>query len=356
MMVLAGDVGGTNARLALVELNGAGARIERESKYRSGDYPGLSPIVRRFREEVPISPDRACFGIACPVVGDDCTAPNLPWSINARKLAAEIGIAQTTIINDFVAAGYGIELLGPSDVVTLQEGSPTLHGPIALIGAGTGLGQGFLLWQEDHYRVLPSEGGHGDFAPRNKLQASMLQFLGRQFDRVSWERLLSGPGLSNIYRYLLVSEAAPEQAVVRAELEQEDPASVITRHGLARTDRLSHRALDLFCEILGAQAGNLALTVLATGGVYLGGGIAPRIVERLRSGPFLTAFRDKGRMSELMSRIPVHVIMNPRVGLLGAAAVAGRMEGREAGKREAGAAGADKREPRRSDVTTSMSP
>jgi glucokinase len=326
VIVLGGDVGGTNARLAIVELDGRTARITRERKYPSRDYPGLAPIVRRFCEEEGARPDRACFGIACPVVGDDCTAPNLPWTTNARHLAAEIEIPRTTIINDFVAVGYGIESLGPSDLATLQEGKPEPQGPIALIGAGTGLGQGFLLWEKDHYRVLASEGGHGDFAPRGALQAGLLQFLGRQFDRVSWERLLSGPGMVNTYRYLLAAAVAPEQAAVRTEMEQEDPAAVIARHALAGTDCLSDRALDLFCEILGAQAGNLALTVVATGGVYLAGGIAPRIVDRLRSGPFLTAFRDKGRLSELLSRIPVHVIVNPNVALLGAAAVAGRME------------------------------
>jgi glucokinase len=326
VIVLGGDVGGTNARLAVVELDGRTARITRERKYRSRDYPGLAPIVRRFCEEEGTRPDRACFGIACPVVGDDCTAPNLPWTINARQLAADIEIPRVTIINDFVAVGYGIESLGPSDLATLQEGKPVAQGPIALIGAGTGLGQGFLLWEKDHYRVLASEGGHGDFAPRGALQAGLLQFLGREFDRVSWERLLSGPGMANTYRYLLASAVAPEQATVRTEMGQEDPAAVIARHALAGTDCLSDRALDLFCEILGAQAGNLALTVVATGGVYLAGGIAPRIVERLASGPFLKAFRDKGRLSELLSRIPVHVIMNPNVALLGAAAVAGRME------------------------------
>jgi glucokinase len=326
VIVLGGDVGGTNARLAVVELDGRTARITRERKYRSRDYPGLAPIVQRFCEEEETRPDRACFGIACPVVGDDCTAPNLPWTINARQLAADIEIPRVTIINDFVAVGYGIESLGPSDLATLQEGKPVAQGPIALIGAGTGLGQGFLLWEKDHYRVLASEGGHGDFAPRGALQAGLLQFLGREFDRVSWERLLSGPGMVNTYRYLLASAVAPEQATVRTEMGQEDPAAVIARHALAGTDCLSDRALDLFCEILGAQAGNLALTVVATGGVYLAGGIAPRIVERLASGPFLKAFRDKGRLSELLSRMPVHVIMNPNVALLGAAAVAGRMD------------------------------
>jgi glucokinase len=326
VIVLAGDVGGTNARLALVEVDGRGARITRDARYRSRDYPGLAPIVRRFSEEAGGRPDRACFGIACPVVGEDCTAPNLPWTINARQLAVEIGIPGTIIMNDFVAVGYGIELLVPSDLATLQEGAPTPQGPIALMGAGTGLGQGFLLWEGDHYRVLASEGGHGDFAPSGELQSGLLQSLRRQFGRVSWERLVSGPGIANLYQYLLTSAVAPEQSTVHDEMTREDPTAVIIRHGLAKTDCLSHRALDLFGEIFGAQAGNLALTVVSTGGVYLAGGIAPRMVDRLREGPFLTAFRNKGRMSDLLSRIPVHVIMNPNVGILGAAAVAARME------------------------------
>ncbi|HEX3234010.1 MAG TPA: glucokinase [Gemmatimonadales bacterium] len=326
MIVLAADVGGTNARLALVDLDGRTARITREHRYPSRDYPGLAPIVRHFSEQAPGRPARACLAIACTLVGDDCTAPNLPWTINARRLAADIGIPRTTIINDFAAVGYGIELLGPADLATLQEGTTEPQGPIALIGAGTGLGEGLLVWERDHYRVLPSEGGHADFASRGRLQAGLLQSLEGQFKRVSWERLLSGGGIVNIYRYLLASGVAPEQAAVRTEMEQEDPAAVVVRHGLGGTDRLSQQALDLFCDVFGAQAGNLALTVVATGGVYLGGGIAPRLVERLKSGPFLTAFRDKGRLSGLLSRIPVHVILNPNVGLLGAAAVAARMD------------------------------
>jgi glucokinase len=325
MIVLAGDVGGTNARLALAEVNGASVRVLRESRYNSRDYPGLGPIVRRFCQEADLRAHRACFGVACPIDGDDCIAPNLPWTINVHRLAAEIEIPATTLINDFVAVGHGIELLGGSDLATLQEGIAVKGGPIALIGAGTGLGQGLLLWERTHYGVLPSEGGHADFAPCGALQARLLQFLSAEFGHVSWERLLSGPGLVNIYRYLVVAGVAPEQTAIRAELEREDPAAVIVRHGLARTDPLCDRALDLFCAIYGAQAGNLALTVVATGGVYIAGGIAPRIVDRLRAGLFMTAFRDKGRLSDLVSHIPVHVVINANVGLLGAAAVAGRM-------------------------------
>lgn len=236
MIVLAGDVGGTNARLATVELDGRGARVVRQAKYRSADYPGLGPIVRRFCEETGSRADRACFGIACPVVGDDCTAPNLPWTINARALAAEIAIPHTTIINDFVAAGYGIELLAPGDLTTLQAGDPTPRGPIALLGAGTGLGQGFLLWAGDHYRVLPSEGGHADYAPRGELQSGLLESLRGQFGRVSWERLLSGAGLVSIYEYLRARGIAPERAAVSAEMATEDAAAVVGRHGVAETE------------------------------------------------------------------------------------------------------------------------
>jgi glucokinase len=325
MMVLAGDVGGTNARMALVEMNGQGARIVKESRYRSHDYPGLSPIVRRFCEESGSRPDRACIAIACPLVDDECTAPNLPWKVNARRLAADIDIPRTALINDFVAVGYGIPLLGTTDLATLQPGTQEPAGTIALIGAGTGLGQGFLVWEGDRYRVLPSEGGHADFAPRGKLEAGLLGFLETQFHRVSWERLLSGAGLVNIYRYLASSGVAPEQSAVHDEMQREDPAAVISRHGLAHSDTISDRTLDLFCGILGAQAGNLALTVVAKGGVYLAGGIVPRIVERLRSGCFMATFLDKGRLSDLLAVIPVHVILNPSVGLLGAAATAARI-------------------------------
>jgi glucokinase len=324
--VLAGDVGGTNARLALVEMDGRRARIVREERYPSREFPGLTPIVRGFLGTAGGLPDRAAFGIACPVVGDDCTAPNLPWSVNAVRLGAEIGIRRTSIMNDFVAVGYGVEQLGPSDLATLQEGVAVPEGPIALIGAGTGLGQGFLLWEKDHYRVFPSEGGHGDFAPGNELQSGLLRSLRERFGRVSWERLVSGPGIANTYQYLLAAGVAAEGTAVRQEMQQEDQATVIVRHAVGGTDCLAGRTLDVFCEVFGAQAGNLALTVVATGGVYLAGGIAPRLVERLRAGAFLSAFHNKGRLSELLSRMPVHVITNPNVGLLGAAAVAARLD------------------------------
>jgi glucokinase len=322
MRVLAGDIGGTNARLAIADLGDDIPRIVKEQRYPSGDDPGLAPIVRRFLDATGEKVERACFGIAGPVVDGECRTPNLPWTVSARALASDIGVPRTSIINDFVAAAHGVGCLGPADLVTLQKGQAAEHGTIALIGAGTGLGQGFLVWDGARYRVHASEGGHADFAADGegawRLRASLLDESGR----VSWERVLSGAGLAHLYRHLAASSSAPERPEVRREMEDGDPAAVVTRHALAGDDPISVRALEIFVAAYGAQAGNLALTVLATGGVYLAGGIAPRIVAKLREGTFLTAFRNKGRLADLMGRIPVHVIVSPDVGLLGAARAA----------------------------------
>ena len=326
MRVLAGDIGGTNARLAIVDAGADGMRIVRERRYGTPGEPGLAPIVRRFLGDGAGSggapPERACFGIAGPVVDGECHTPNLPWKVSARALATDLGIPRTLLINDFRAAGYGLPHLGPADLVTLQAGTADPHGTIALIGAGTGLGQGFLVWDGRRHQVQSSEGGHATFAARDELEWGLRHALLDEFGQVSYERVLSGSGLARVYRFLAGSGFAPERPEVRVEMEREDPAAVVTRHALAGDDPLSVRALDLFVSVLGSQAGNLALTVLATGGVYVAGGIAPRIVARLRDGAFVAAFRGKGRLADLLARIPVHVVMSPDVGLLGAAAAA----------------------------------
>lgn len=322
MRVLAGDIGGTNARLAIAEVRDGAPRIVKEQRYASGDAPGLASIVRRFLDAAGERVKRACFGIAGPVVDGECRTPNLPWMVSARELARDIGIPSTSLINDFVAAAHGVGCLGASDLVTLQPGTAAEHGTIALIGAGTGLGEGFLVWDGTRYRVHASEGGHVDFAARDEEAWRMRQSLLDEYGRVSWERVLSGAGLAHLYRHLAAGALAPERSEVREEMRSGDPAAVVTRHALAGDDPLSVKALDAFVAAFGAQAGNLALTVLATGGVYLAGGIAPRIVAKLREGTFLTAFRNKGRLADLMGRIPVHVIVSPDVGLLGAARAA----------------------------------
>ena len=327
MRILAGDIGGTHARLAIAEWTDGTVSIVHEQRYPSREYPGLAPVVTAFLATAGPRPERACFAVAGPIVAGEWRATNLPWVVRTTDLAAAIGIPHTALINDFAAVGYGVPAMGAADLVTLQAGTPQPHGPIALIGPGTGLGQAHVVWEGAAYRVLPSEGGHTDFAPRSEVEYEMASYLRREFGRVSWERVLSGPGLVNVYRFLVWSGRAVEQAAVREDMTREDPAGVVTRHALAGSDAACGAALDLFSSCLGALAGNVALAILATGGVYLAGGIVPRIAARLAGDPFRAALLDKGRLSALVAGCPVHVIMNPDVGLIGAATLAARTEG-----------------------------
>ena len=316
--VLAGDIGGTNARFALVDVSGeAEARIVHEARYPSAEAPGLAPLVQRYLDEAPGRPDVACLGVACPVVEGECEATNLPWTVSERALAREIGISRTTIINDLLAAGEGLHSLSDDEVRVLQEGAAEAHGPIALIGAGTGLGHAYLLWEGSRYVVHPSEGGHADFSPTDGLQRDLLASLAGELERVSWERILSGDGLERIYRFLV--------ARAGRDVAGNDEAAMIVHRAMDGSDALAQQALDVFIRAYGTAAGNLALTVLATGGVYVTGGIAPRIVQRLSSGGFMDAFRTKGRLSEVVERIPVRVVLTGDIALYGAAAVAARM-------------------------------
>jgi len=307
--VLAGDIGGTHARLALVEVERGGAWVREDRTFPSQEAPGLAPLIEEFLRGKRPRPRRACFGIAGPVANGRVVGTNLPWSVEAGALGEAIGIRDIRLINDFAAVGYGIPLLGADDLVTLQRGEPVERGPIAVFGPGTGLGAGFLLWESGSYRVCPSEGGHATFAPRTAGELALHAFLSKRYEHVSCERVISGPGLAGIYESLT---------------GRGDDAGAISERALAATDPAAIEALDLFAATFGAEAGSFALTVLATGGVYLAGGIAPRIVAKLEDGAFMAAFRCKGRMAELLERVPVHVIMSPDVGLLGAAAAATR--------------------------------
>jgi glucokinase len=312
--VLAGDIGGTNARLAIVDVDGRRARVEREQRFASQEASGLAPIVQRYLRDAGRPLEWACFAVAGRVIDGVARTSNLPWTIDERELALAIGIAHTSVINDFDAVGHGLALLEPKDVAILQDGAPIAHGPVALIGAGTGLGEAFLSWDGGRYRVHPSEGGHTEFAARDQVEWELRRSLQDEFGRVSCERVVSGPGLIAIYRHLAASSLV-ENAAVRAEMGRQDPAAVIVQHGLDGTDPLCAAVLDRFTSLLGALAGDLALTVLATGGVFVAGGIAPRMVTKLRTGPFLGAFRAKGRLSPFMLGVPVRVITNPNVGL-----------------------------------------
>jgi glucokinase len=310
VLILAADIGGTNTRLALIETTGRGARIVERDSAASRTLSSLAPRVQRFLAGKPI-PARACFAVAGPVVDGTVQTTNLPWIIRTDELAREIGIPDTILINDFAAVGESLALLDPADLFTLQAGRPDPTGPVALIGAGTGLGQGFLFHDGTRYRVRASEGGHSSFAARTTREWKLRTWLEQRLGPVSWESVLSGRGLLAAYQCLSGSSMAEEPAAISARgLDGSDPAAV--------------EALDLFAAAYGTQAGNLALTVLATGGVYLAGGIAPRLIAKLRNGTFMKAFREKGELEEFLARVPVRVIMSPDAGLLGAAAVAAR--------------------------------
>lgn len=330
MRVLAGDIGGTNARLAIVDVSPAGVRVIHKRRLPSRDYTGLVPLVRAFLAEAGEMPRHACFGIACPVVDGRCSPTNLSWSVDIQTLPAEIGIPYATVINDLHAVGHGLQRLDEDDFVTLQAGVPDERGAIAIIAAGTGLGQAFLTRAGNGYEVHHSEGGHASFSARNELEWELLRALAQRFGHVSCEHVLSGPGLVRIYRQLTAGASPADRSGVEAEMESEDPAAVIARHGLDGSDVLCVRALDVFASVYGAQAGDLALTVMATGGVYVAGGIAPRIVQKLTDGTFTSAFRDKGRLSPILARMPIRVIVNRGVGLIGAATVAARLAPRRA--------------------------
>jgi glucokinase len=331
MTVLACDLGGTNTRLLLTRWDGDSFHQVEERFYPSADYDGLAPILSDFLGGLDHAqrPRSACIALAGPVHADAggqrARVTNLPWSLDSAALQADTGIDRIRLINDFQAVGYGLATLKTEDLATLQDGQPDPEAPRALIGAGTGLGEGIVLPQEGGFQVLASEGGHVDFAPTDDTQAALLEFVRAECGRASYEHLLSGPGLTRIYHFMCSRPGAQPGESLRRAAESGDPAAAVSAHALDASDPLAVAALDLFLRIYGAQAGNLALTCLARGGVYIAGGIAPRILPRLRQGPFLEAFRAKGKMAELMGQIPVHVVVNDRVGLQGAAWVAARL-------------------------------
>jgi len=328
MTLLAADIGGTNVRLCLARAGDS--RFLAEQTYASADFSSFADVLRRFLADAPAETiESACFAVAGPVrgtaEGQVVKVTNLPWEISARALQQEFGFQKLRLINDFEAIGYGIEALGEKDFVVLQPGNPVPHGPRAVIGAGTGLGQAILVWQGDRYDVIATEGGHTEFGPTDELQIELARYLIKRFGHASYEQVLSGPGLVRLYEFLREQGVVAESTAVVETMKTADPAAAITQAALDHSDPLASMALDLFVRIYGAQAGNLALTAGATGGVYLAGGIAPKIIARLRDILFLDAFRSKGKMSAYVENIPVRVVMNPKVGLMGAVMVAGHL-------------------------------
>ena len=330
MIVLAGDIGGTKTLLQLAEYVHGRLRPAYEQRFASGDYEEFLPLVKNFVNDAFLSSglraETACFGIAGPVSGRNAVTTNLPWKISADELESELGIKQVRLINDFQSVGYGIEALEPEDLVTLQEGKAVPQGTQIIIGAGTGLGQGFLVWQNDHYEVVPSEGGHTSFAPTNDVQIELLRYLQKRYNWATWERAVSGRGLANIFDFLLETRQPTLLPALQQALQTEDRAAAVSRFGLTNEDSTASEALDIFTQLYGAQAGNLALLGLATGGVYVAGGVAPRIIEKMKDGTFMKAFLDKEEhMQGLLRNMPVKVIVNAEVGLLGSAVAASRL-------------------------------
>jgi glucokinase len=326
-VILAGDVGGTKTLLALYE--GTAAPV-REASFRSADFASLGEIVAQFLTGKPRAPLRAaCFAVAGPVVDGRSKTTNLPWQLDERPLSRALG-APVRLLNDLEGAGYGLDALVPGEVEVLQRGAAR-QANLALIAAGTGLGEAIIVRAHGRRYVVASEGGHADFAPRTDLEAGLLNYLRKELDHVSYERVVSGPGLHNIYRFLRDSGYAEEPEWLTERLADGDPSAAISEIALEGGHPLCVKALELFVSAYGAEAGNLALKALALGGVFVAGGIAPKILPALRGGAFVEAFSAKGRYADLLRSIRVSVVLNPRLTLLGAAAVAREME--EAGPR-----------------------
>jgi len=322
-MILAGDIGGTNTRLALFE--GTPERLTPVTieVFPSREYKGLEEIARKFLTKHNQTVPAACFGLPGAVIDGHVETSNLPWVVDARSLTREISVDEVSLINDLEANAHGIALLEESDLVVLNPGIPNPKGSRALISAGTGLGEAGLLAETGGgYRPFPSEGGHVDFAPRNDLEIDLLRYLMGHFEHVSYERVLSGPGLYNIYQFLRDTGRGEEPAWLTQQIAHSDPSSVISKSALEGTSAICVQALDVFVSIYGAEAGNLAIKMVAVGGMYVGGGIAPKILRKMSSSIFMKAFSAKGRVGSWLKDIPVRVIVNDKAALFGAGRVA----------------------------------
>ncbi len=357
-MILAGDVGGTKVHLALFDWKDQRVEPERERTFASDDFERFEDLLEEFiQPEAPADDDEgeetddasepaeagekhnaaerppieaACIGVAGPVLDNRVRTTNLPWILDGDTLAKQFNIPYVSLLNDLEATAYGLLVLTPDELEVLNAGNPpkTKH-PLALIAAGTGLGEGILFWDGVRYQPMPSEGGHADFAPNSDLEIDLLRHLRSIYLHVSYERVLSGAGLHAIYEFLRDTKKN-EPTWIAERLKVGDPPAIIAEAGLKKQAEIATQALDMFASIYGAEAGNLALKAMALSGVYLGGGIAPKLITKLKDGTFLRAFTAKGRYKRALSAIPVRVIMNDKTALLGAAAVAAQISKRAA--------------------------
>lgn len=346
-MILAGDIGGTKTNLALYDWNIERTEPVRLESFPSREYTSLEEILEEFLNAHPTSSapemsdtmepefadvggkstesvqiQAACFGIAGPVIENRSQTTNLPWTVDGSSISKQFAIPLVRLLNDLEATAYGVLLLRPDEIEVLNGGvPPAKRQALALIAAGTGLGQAILYWDGSSYRPMPSEGGHTDFAPTNDNEIELLRYLRSQYLHVSYERLLSGPGLHAIYEYLRDTRKN-EPTWLAEKIKAGNPAAEIAEAGLKGQADIAKQALDIFASIYGAEAGNLALKALSLDGVYIGGGIAPKLITKLHDGMFMKAFTNKGRYKRMMTNIPVNVVMNPHTALIGAASVA----------------------------------
>lgn len=318
-LVLAGDIGGTKSNLGLFRGTADAPVAVVEQTYFNREFGGLAEVGRRFLDEAGLAADSACFGVAGTVVGGTSVLPNLGWTLSEAGLAQALGMESVSLVNDLEATALGLATLAPAQLHTLNPGRPRPGGNRALIAAGTGLGMAIIVSKGGQDWVLASEGGHMDFAPNGEIQAALLGYLAARHGHVSVERVVSGPGLANVYDFLQASgETVPDWLTRRFE-SMPDRSAVIAQAGLVGKATICVKTLELFLSAYGAAAGNLALLALATGGVYVGGGIAPRLIEALPTSGFMPAFIDKGRFADLLTEVPVHIVMEPKTALRGAA-------------------------------------
>ncbi len=332
MIILAGDIGGTSSTFLLTEKSAIKTDTLFEHTYPSNNFESIFPLLEQFLNkdaQLTAPPKVACIAIAGPVQKNTAIVTNLPWVVSEQKLEEHFKIDRVKLINDFQAVGYGLTSLSDCDLETLQIGKLNPEGPKALIGAGTGLGEGIIVTNDGHTQILPSEGGRTDFAPRDEFEIELLQYLMHHKKRVACEAILSGKGLIRIFEFLRAKGFGKETPDLHQRLKTNDPAAEISAYALSGKDRLAELALNRFIKIYGALAGNLALTTLATGGVYIAGGIAPKIINKLKDGTFIESFNDNPKMSVILKNIPVHVILNTSVGLYGAQFIAETLSNNE---------------------------
>jgi glucokinase len=328
-MILAGDVGGTKVHLALCKFEKGQLLTVHDHKFHAKDFAGLVQVVEAFLEDckrtLGQTPDvlAACFGVPGPVRHGRLKLTNLPWELDAAQLAIDLKIEHVFLINDLEANGYGIPELAEDQILVLSKGDPNAEGNRALIAAGTGLGEAILVWNGQKHLPMASEGGHSDFAARNDEEIELLRYLQKTLKgRVSAERVISGIGLANVYAYCRDVKKLEEPSWLKDRMQEEDPNAVIGELGESGASQLCVEALNIFISAYGAEAGNLALKVLSVGGMYVGGGIAPKLLKKMQDGTFMKAFTDKGRLSDLLVQTPVRLILESRAALMGAAAYA----------------------------------